>query len=132
MCELCNTPGGQLLWHDHLCRIVLVDDANYPGFCRVILQQHVKEMSDLPVVERTRLMEIVFATEQAVRDTMQPDKINLASFGNMIPHIHWHVIPRFVDDRHFPNSIWGEAQREGGVRASPVDALKAALHGALD
>ncbi len=111
-CELCATPGGEVLWQDAFCRVVLVDDADYPGFCRVILQAHVKEMSDLSTVQQNRLMRVVFATEAVVRQVMKPDKINLASLGNLTPHLHWHVIPRFIDDRHFPQPIWGTAQRE--------------------
>jgi diadenosine tetraphosphate (Ap4A) HIT family hydrolase len=112
-CELCENPGGELLWQDDFCRVVLVDDAHYPGFCRVILNRHVKEMTDLDESEHSRLMTVVFAVESAVREVLQPDKINLASLGNVVPHLHWHVIPRFADDRHFPNPIWGEARREG-------------------
>ena len=111
-CELCTSLGGEVLWQDAFCRVVLVDDADYPGFCRVILQEHVKEMSDLSVVQQSRLMRVVFATEAAVRQTLKPDKINLASLGNLTPHLHWHVIPRFIDDRHFPQPIWSTAQRE--------------------
>lgn len=111
-CELCDQPGGAILWQSDLYRVILVDDAHYPGFCRVVLNRHVKEMTDLPEEERMRLMTAVFAVETAVRETLQPDKINLASLGNVVPHLHWHVIPRFADDRHFPNPIWGTAQRE--------------------
>ena len=111
-CELCETLGGELLWRDDFCRVVLVNDLDYPGFCRVILNAHVSEMSDLTESRQAQLMRAVFATEAALRATLKPDKINLASLGNMTPHIHWHVIPRFRDDRHFPNPIWGEAQRE--------------------
>lgn len=111
-CELCTSLGGEVLWQDAFCRVVLVDDADYPGFCRVILQEHVKEMSDLSTVQQSRLMRVVFATEAAVRQTLKPDKINLASLGNLTPHLHWHVIPRFIDDRHFPQPIWSTAQRE--------------------
>ena len=111
-CELCTSLGGEVLWQDAFCRVVLVDDADYPGFCRVILQEHVKEMSDLSTVQQSRLMRVVFATEAAVRQGLKPDKINLASLGNLTPHLHWHVIPRFIDDRHFPQPIWSTAQRE--------------------
>jgi diadenosine tetraphosphate (Ap4A) HIT family hydrolase len=45
---------------------------------------------------------------------MQPDKMNLASLGNMTPHVHWHVVPRFRDDRHYPNPIWAAPRRERG------------------
>jgi len=112
-CELCDQIGGTLLWQDEACRVVQVADADYPGFCRVILTRHVKEMTDLPVAEREHLMAIVFAVEAAIRATLHPDKINLACLGNMTPHLHWHVIPRFKHDKHFPQPVWGIAQREG-------------------
>jgi diadenosine tetraphosphate (Ap4A) HIT family hydrolase len=54
---------------------------------------------------------------------MQPDKINLASLGNVVPHLHWHVIPRFVDDPHFPNPVWGVKVRET-PRVAPLDLAK--------
>jgi len=129
-CPLCDTPGGEVLWQDDFCRVVFVTDTpDYPGFCRVILKRHVKEMTDLTADERTRLMDVVWKTERAVRDVMSPDKINLASLGNVVPHLHWHVIPRFESDPHFPNPIWGEAKRENRepVRAGLNDALQRAL-----
>lgn len=119
-CELCTTPGGELLWEDDFCRVVLLDDIDYPGFCRVILQQHIKEMSDLPLNKQQRLMAVVFKVEQVLREILQPEKINLASLGNKTPHLHWHIIPRFKLDRHFPNPIWGEPSHE--TIAQPLDA----------
>jgi diadenosine tetraphosphate (Ap4A) HIT family hydrolase len=110
-CELCNSAGGLVLWKDDFCRVVEVADADYPGFCRVVLERHVKEMSDLASAERTRLMNAVNETEAALRAVMRPDKINLASLGNATPHLHWHVIPRFRDDRHFPKPVWAAAER---------------------
>jgi len=111
-CELCDSAGGELLWRGPLCRIVLVDDPAYPGFCRVILDRHVKEMTDLAPAERAQLMEAVFATEAALRSLLRPDKINLASLGNVTPHLHWHVIARYRDDRHFPAPVWAAPARE--------------------
>ena len=110
-CELCCSPGGELIWQDALCRVVSVAEPDYPGFCRIILNRHVREMTDLPASEQQQLMRVVFAVETALRRLHQPDKINLASFGNMTPHVHWHVIPRWENDRHFPHPIWGVAQR---------------------
>jgi diadenosine tetraphosphate (Ap4A) HIT family hydrolase len=129
-CELCETLGGELIWQDEFCRVVLLDDVDYPGFCRVILNSHTKEMTDLTPQERQQLMAVVFATEQVVREILQPEKINLASLGNKTPHLHWHVIPRFKLDRHFPNPIWGEPSHE--TIAEPLDEgttahLKAAI-----
>ncbi len=68
-------------------------------------------------------MAVVFEVEDAVRDVMQPDKVNLASLGNKTPHMHWHVIPRFKRDRTFPDAIWAPSQRES--LAHPIDAVTA-------
>ena len=104
-----------MLWQNELCRVVRVDEPDYPGFCRVILKRHATEMTDLDPAERDGLMAVVYAVEEAIRATMQADKMNLASLGNMTPHVHWHVIPRFRDDRHFPGPIWAPPKRDAAV-----------------
>jgi diadenosine tetraphosphate (Ap4A) HIT family hydrolase len=86
-------------------------------------------MTDLPVSDRSQLMEVVFAVESALRETLAPHKINLASLGNMTPHLHWHVIPRSPDDPHFPEAVWAAPRREPTAHAS--DALTARLIAAL-
>ena len=110
-CELCDSDGGEVLWQDDFCRVVMVADPDYPGFCRVILNKHAAEMTDLSPRQRTRMMNAVFATEAALRAVTRADKINLASLGNAVPHLHWHVIPRYRDDRHFPRPIWARSER---------------------
>ncbi len=128
-CELCEQDGGEVIYRNALLRVVIVEDADYPGFCRVILNTHTKEMSDLPVAQRSELMAAVFAVEDAVREVMRPDKINLASLGNLTPHLHWHIIPRFKSDRHFPRPVWAEPMRQ---RTSPqTDAWRTQLRTAL-
>lgn len=111
-CELCEESGGEIIFRNEQFRVVLVADANFPGFCRVIWNEHVKEMSDLVVEDRSILMRAVCQVEAALREIMQPEKINLACLGNMVPHLHWHVIPRFTDDAHFPNPIWASTVRQ--------------------
>ena len=108
-----------LLWQDDFCRVVLLSDTDYPAYCRVELLAHVKEMSDLLPAQRARMMKTVFAVELALREIFNPDKINLASLGNKTPHVHWHVIPRFENDKHFPNSHWGDAMRNDNP--APLD-----------
>lgn len=131
---MCEKIGGELVWQNGLCRVVIVDDEDYPGFCRVILQRHVAEMSDLGLAEQMDMMRVVFAVERTMRGALLPDKINLASLGNVTPHLHWHVIPRFLSDRHFPNPIWGKALREESVTLSPGwnALLKSQLRAMLD
>jgi diadenosine tetraphosphate (Ap4A) HIT family hydrolase len=129
-CPLCDAPGGTLLWQDVICRVVRADEPDYPGFLRVILNAHVKEMTDLPAADQQALMDVVLAAEAALRAVMAPDKINLASLGNVVPHLHWHVIPRFADDPHFPNPVWGEKKRDT-PHSAPAD-LDSQLTAALN
>jgi diadenosine tetraphosphate (Ap4A) HIT family hydrolase len=124
-CLFCQEIGGDLLWQDALCRVVLVDEPYYPGFCRVILNRHVKEMTDLTPSEQIHLMQVVLSVERAIREVINPDKINLASLGNKTPHVHWHVIPRMTSDATFPESIWSPIQRN--TQQKPIAHLKEVL-----
>jgi len=118
-CPLCFPVDETLLRSDDFCRVIWVGDADYPGFCRVMLNAHVREMTDLPPEQRQRLMAVVFAVEAAVREIVQPDKINLASLGNIVPHVHWHVIPRWENDVNFPDAIWAAPRRAASSRPLP-------------
>ena len=109
-----------MVWRGDDCRVMLVNDPNLPGFCRVIWNHHVSEMTDLSHGERDHLMALVFAVEQAIRQVMHPDKVNIAALGNMVPHIHWHVIPRYRDDAYFPGSVWSQKTQQ--TSASRLDA----------
>lgn len=111
-CVWCFADRDKPVYACEKWRVFLVNDPDYPGFCRVVWNNHVAEMTDLSVSDRTEVMNVVWLVEKCIRKVMQPDKINLASLGNMVPHIHWHVIPRYVDDRNFPDSIWSVAKRE--------------------
>lgn len=115
--------GGRLLWEDGVCRVVLVEGEEaqaFPGYCRVVWRAHVAEMSALEPSARARLMDVVVAVESVLCEIVQPDKINLASLGNLVPHLHWHVIPRWRDDSHFPAPIWAPAVRPAPHRPPPV------------
>ncbi|WP_121240604.1 HIT family protein [Sulfurisoma sediminicola] len=134
-CALCVTPGGGILWQDESCRVVLVEGdegRDFPGFCRVVWQAHIAEMSELAASERRHLMNVVFAAELAVREVVRPDKINLASLGNVVPHLHWHVIPRWRGDSRFPAPIWSPGSRAGAVPPAPtIERLRTAFTRAL-
>lgn len=110
-CELCKSDGGAIVLANEWLRVTLVDEPDYPGYVRVIWNDHVREMSELRDDQQLRLMRTVFAVESAQRDVLAPLKINLASLGNMTPHLHWHVIARFADDLHYPQPVWGAPQR---------------------
>jgi diadenosine tetraphosphate (Ap4A) HIT family hydrolase len=111
-CPLCGGEGGVAVARTRRLRVVRVEDPDYPAYLRVIWNAHAAEMSDLGGAERAELLAAVHAAETALREVVAPDKINLASLGNQVPHVHWHVIARFRDDAHFPQPIWAARQRE--------------------
>jgi len=110
-CELCERPGGELLWSDGAWRVIRVADAAFPAFYRVVCNHHVAEFSALLAPERQRCMDLVCAIERVLLERLQPTKVNLAALGNVVPHLHWHVIARFTWDSHFPQPVWGAPQR---------------------
>lgn len=129
-CTLCAEPGGRVIVQGGLWRVVRVDDANFPAFYRLIWRDHVAEFSDLIPADRVECMEVVARIEQVLREALKPTKVNIASLGNMVPHLHWHVIARFDWDSHFPNPIWGAAQR--GLPEGDAEARLAASLPELD
>ena len=120
-CPICEAANEDVLLQTDRLRVIAVhDEPNAPAFCRVIWQAHVAEMTDLPPVARSELMQMVCKVEAAMRQVFRPAKINLASLGNVVPHLHWHVIARFREDAQFPAPIWAPPQREP-VLAIPAD-----------
>ena len=120
-CPLCEPKTETVLYQNEQLRVILVtDQALMPAYCRVIWQQHIAEMTDLSPAERLTLMDTVYFVESQMRHILQPQKINLASFGTMVPHQHWHVIARFSDDAYYPDSIWSQAHHQN-IPSLPTD-----------
>ena len=127
-CVLCETDGGALIWRGPLFRVIRANEAGYPAFYRVIWNTHVAELSDLSRDQRDVCMNAVCVVEQLLRERLQPTKINLAALGNMVPHLHWHVIARFDWDSHFPGAVWATEQRaRDTVREAQIAAQLPAI-----
>ena len=130
-CPLCEPQAETVLYQNEQLRVILVtDQVLVPAYCRVIWQKHVAEMTDLTANERHELMTMVYFVEKQMREILPTQKINLASFGTMVPHQHWHVIARFSDDAYYPDSIWSAAHHQN-TPALPDDwitRLQAALN----
>lgn len=120
-CPLCRDDIGHLVWQDAQWRVIRAAEADFPAFYRVVARAHVAEFSQLDAAQRARCVALVCAVERTLLERLAPTKINLAALGNMVPHLHWHVIARFEWDSHFPQAVWGARQRE--VIPSPVQRL---------
>ena len=115
-CPICTADNEDILLQTPNLRVIAVhNEASAPAFCRVIWNNHITEMTDLSAAERAEIMEMVYKVEAAMRQVFRPAKINLASLGNVVPHLHWHVIARFENDANFPAPIWAAPVRGHGM-----------------
>ena len=138
---LCGADGGLVVARTPKFRVVRVVDGDetrsFPAFYRLIWADHVAEFSDLATADRNACMDAVAEVERVLRSVLAPTKVNIASLGNVVPHLHWHVIARFDWDSHFPAPVWAAALREevsGGALlrlVHPLAAVDAAIAHAL-
>lgn len=82
---------------------------------KIFTQHPYHEMSDVPTHIRLEIYNLLDLIEREMISYYQPDKINVASFGNYLPHVHWHIMARFKNDSYFPEPMWGKEQRESDL-----------------
>jgi diadenosine tetraphosphate (Ap4A) HIT family hydrolase len=129
---LCDAAGGHVLFEADKFRLIRAEEEGFPAFYRVVWTDHVAEFSDLAAGDRALCMDAVACVERVMREHLSPDKMNLAAFGNVVPHLHWHVIARFAWDSRFPAPVWAPAQREAvAERIAQVMAARPGLEIAL-
>ncbi|WP_447741638.1 HIT family protein [Variovorax boronicumulans] len=123
-CPLCDAPGGRVVFEGAKLRVIHAQEEGFPAFYRVVWRDHAAEFSNLDAADRVLCMEAVVRVEQCLRDALAPTKLNIAALGNMVAHLHWHVIARFDWDSHFPGSVWAAVQRTAPAeRLAAVQAL---------
>jgi len=98
------------IYADSLIRVE-IEESEIP-WLKIFAQEKRKEFSECSAEERSALLEAVIMIEKVMLSYYQPTKINIASFGNYVPQVHWHVMARFSNDSFFPEPMWGEKQRE--------------------
>ncbi len=111
-CPLCEQPGGLPVWNSPWMRLIRADEALHPATYRLVWNTHVAEFSELPQLQRMACVDALALVEREIVRQLRPRKINLAALGNLVPHLHWHVIPRWDWDPHWPQAVWAPAQRE--------------------
>lgn len=111
-CSMCtkweDEPGLQIAELEQ-CRVMLNRDQFFPGYCFVFTKEHVTELFHLDPEVRNSVMAEVSRVAEALYTAFAPAKINYELLGNMVPHMHWHLVPRFTTDPLWPRPIWSEA-----------------------
>lgn len=90
---------------------IKVETSSIP-WLKIFTKHPYSEMSEVPKEIRSEIYEILNIVEKLMIEYYKPKKINIASFGNYLPHVHWHIMARFENDSHFPEPMWGQKQRE--------------------
>lgn len=91
-----------------------------------------KEFSECSNEEKKMIWDALDLIEKEMLECFAPAKINIASFGNMLPRVHWHIMARFENDSYFPEPMWGMKQREGFVLKAPMEPFLEKIKRELD
>jgi len=91
-----------------------IEESEIP-WLKIFTQKVYKEMSEVPAEIRLEIYDLLDLIEKEMLAYFQPKKINIASFGNYMPHVHWHIMARFEEDSYFPEPMWGSRQRESAL-----------------
>lgn len=114
-CQMCHRwqkePDLQIIELTH-SYATLNRDQYFPGYTLLFTKDHVTELFYLDRNVRSSLMEEVSSVAEALYDIFKPTKINYELLGNMVPHIHWHIVPRFMSEPLWPRPIWAEQHEE--------------------
>ncbi len=94
---------------------------------KIFTQTSYKEMSEVPSEIKFQIYELLDLIEVEMLNYFNPKKINIASFGNYMPHVHWHIMARFEEDSYFPEPMWGTKQREAKLNLPSFDTFYQAL-----
>jgi diadenosine tetraphosphate (Ap4A) HIT family hydrolase len=89
-----------------LCQVLLMNNANYPWLILVPKKLDLVELTDLSRDDQNLLMEEIDIISKKMQNVFNPDKLNTAALGNMVPQLHIHIIARYKTDRVFPKPVW--------------------------
>lgn len=109
-----------------LCRVLLLNDANYPWLVLVPRRDGVTEVHELDQDDRQTLIEEIADAAHRLQNHTKAKKMNVAALGNMVPQLHVHVVARFEDDSAWPRPIWGAVPAQPYAPAA-LDAKVAEL-----
>ena len=96
-----------------------IEESEIP-WLKIFTQYPYKEMSEVPAHIKLEIYDLLDRIEKEMIAYFNPDKINIASFGNYVPHVHWHIMARFKEDSCFPEPMWGKKQRNAALNLPSV------------
>jgi|SRR5436190_496746 len=140
-CPLCaprpaSNEHWELIAQLSVSSLYLSGNQTYRGQCQLIFDtRHVARVDELTADEWRAMADDLFRTQRAVYDLVRPDHMNIESLGNVVAHLHWHVIPRYRNDPRWGQPIWAtplESMIDTRLPAAERDALVLELRRAFD
>jgi diadenosine tetraphosphate (Ap4A) HIT family hydrolase len=120
----------QLVGDLEFSRVLLMDDVRFPWLILVPRRAGLRDLIDLPRQDQHRLLDETDRCARVLHTLQKPDKLNIATLGNLVAQLHVHVIARFVHDVAWPQPVWGVGKRKSHS-AGEMDARLTALRAAL-
>jgi len=99
-------PPGEVVWSFPNSVALLGTHQFYRGYCVLISRQHARELSGLADEVRRAYLDEMCLLARAIERGVRPHKLNYELLGNQVPHLHWHLFPRFKDDPDVLNPVW--------------------------
>ena len=93
---------------------IQIEESEIP-WLKIFTNEKYKELSDCPNEIKLEIFRLLDIIEKEMIKYYHPEKINIASFGNYVPHVHFHIMARFKEDSYFPEPMWGKQQREANL-----------------
>lgn len=90
-----------------LCQLRLIDNSDYPWLILVPRRVNIIEITDLTDADYLQLNQEIMLVSRFLKVYLQPDKLNIATIGNVISQMHVHIVARYKDDKTFPKTVWG-------------------------
>lgn len=109
--------------------VFLKDSKLFPGYCLVVSKEHHEQLPELPKEKQMAIFADVCHVAGVVYSELSPQRINYECLGNLVSHIHWHVVPRYKDDPLPHGPIWqiDKSLREAGNESSELTQIKMKL-----
>ncbi len=121
-CPLCGPPERRVVAVLPSGRVELVNDEDFRGYCILVHRRHVTELFELSQAERSRFVEDVTLVARVLEEQLRPAKINYEVLGNIVPHLHCHVVPRYPDDGYWGQPIWSRPSNR--LRLLPLEQFE--------
>jgi diadenosine tetraphosphate (Ap4A) HIT family hydrolase len=114
-CSLCTKLGAlieaDIVWRFPHGVAVLGPWQYYHGYCMLIASRHATELSQLPDAGRRAHLDEMCLLAHAIEKCLQPHKLNYELLGNQVPHLHWHLFPRYTHDPYRLWPVWLALER---------------------